>query len=123
MTRVAAQEAEAIHKAVSAWGAYNYTSTSPRNNVHAFRYKHYVELVEPAGRRACIKCCDNPSDCPVNKGTPYFFCIECNAITLGLRYERLSCGNTWELFQLWLNNCCARSGLNWTVHFYFSIRI
>lgn len=32
------------------------------------RYNHYVELVEPAGRRACIKCCDDPSDCPVNKG-------------------------------------------------------
>ena len=33
-----------------------------------FRYKHYVELVEPAGPRACIKCCDDPADCPTNKG-------------------------------------------------------
>lgn len=32
------------------------------------RYKHYVELVEPAGPRACIKCCDDPADCPTNKG-------------------------------------------------------
>ncbi|KAK2462947.1 hypothetical protein APHAL10511_004999 [Amanita phalloides] len=32
-------------------------------------YNHYVELVEPAGRRACIKCCDNASDCPTNKDT------------------------------------------------------
>jgi hypothetical protein len=32
------------------------------------RYKHYVELVEPSGKRACIKCCDDPADCPVNKG-------------------------------------------------------
>jgi len=32
-------------------------------------YNHYVELVEPAGRRACIKCCDNPIDCPVTKDT------------------------------------------------------
>ncbi|KAJ3511373.1 hypothetical protein NLJ89_g4134 [Agrocybe chaxingu] len=27
-------------------------------------YNHYVELVEPADRRACIKCCDNFNDCP-----------------------------------------------------------
>jgi hypothetical protein len=33
-----------------------------------FSYKHYVELVEPAGPRACIKCCDDPADCPTNKG-------------------------------------------------------
>ncbi|KAG5649810.1 hypothetical protein H0H81_001910 [Sphagnurus paluster] len=32
-------------------------------------YNHYVELVEPAGPRGCIKCCDDPADCPVNKGT------------------------------------------------------
>ncbi|KAJ7833367.1 hypothetical protein B0H14DRAFT_1166573 [Mycena olivaceomarginata] len=32
-------------------------------------YKHYVELVEPAGPRACIKCCDDPADCPTNKDT------------------------------------------------------
>jgi len=31
-------------------------------------YNYYVELVEPAGPRACIKCCDNPVDCPVNRG-------------------------------------------------------
>jgi len=33
------------------------------------RYNHYVELVEPADKRACIKCCDDPADCPLNKGT------------------------------------------------------
>ncbi|KAF7377966.1 Allergen protein [Mycena sanguinolenta] len=32
-------------------------------------YQHYVELVEPAGPRACIKCCDDPTDCPTNKDT------------------------------------------------------
>jgi len=32
-------------------------------------YNHYVELVEPGGNRACIKCCDDPADCPVNKDT------------------------------------------------------
>ncbi|KAL1712850.1 hypothetical protein EV715DRAFT_259051 [Schizophyllum commune] len=46
-------------------------------------YNHYVELVEPAGNRACIKCCDDPADCPVDKDTQgcpnvipgnYFWC-------------------------------------------------
>ncbi|KAH8810504.1 hypothetical protein DL96DRAFT_1627373 [Flagelloscypha sp. PMI_526] len=32
-------------------------------------YNHYVELVEPRGPRACIKCCDDPADCPVNIDT------------------------------------------------------
>ncbi|CCO33930.1 hypothetical protein BN14_08017 [Rhizoctonia solani AG-1 IB] len=32
-------------------------------------YNHYVELVEPADRRACIKCCDNYNDCPLDKDT------------------------------------------------------
>ncbi|KAF9029693.1 hypothetical protein BDZ89DRAFT_950364 [Hymenopellis radicata] len=32
-------------------------------------YNHYVELVEPRGPRACIRCCDDPADCPTNKGT------------------------------------------------------
>ncbi|KAJ8507777.1 hypothetical protein ONZ45_g9893 [Pleurotus djamor] len=32
-------------------------------------YKHYVELIEPAGFRACIKCCDDTHDCPLNKDT------------------------------------------------------
>ncbi|KAH8810508.1 hypothetical protein DL96DRAFT_1561737 [Flagelloscypha sp. PMI_526] len=32
-------------------------------------YNHYVELVEPSGSRACLKCCDDPADCPVNKDT------------------------------------------------------
>ena len=41
------------------------------------RYNHYVELVEPGANRACIKCCDNPADCPTNKGTNfvYFFLL------------------------------------------------
>jgi len=29
-------------------------------------YNHYVELLEPAGPRACIRCCDDPADCPTN---------------------------------------------------------
>ncbi|EDR12977.1 uncharacterized protein LACBIDRAFT_312067 [Laccaria bicolor S238N-H82] len=32
-------------------------------------YNHYVELVEPGDRRACIKCCDNYDDCPLDKDT------------------------------------------------------
>ncbi|KAJ7041653.1 hypothetical protein C8F04DRAFT_1031406 [Mycena alexandri] len=31
------------------------------------RYNHYIEIVEPAGPRACIRCCDDPVDCPTNK--------------------------------------------------------
>ncbi|KIM76814.1 hypothetical protein PILCRDRAFT_826024 [Piloderma croceum F 1598] len=35
-------------------------------------YKHYVEIVEPASRRACIKCCDDPTDCqPSSKVHPH----------------------------------------------------
>ncbi|KAH9481830.1 hypothetical protein JR316_0006360 [Psilocybe cubensis] len=32
-------------------------------------YNHYVELIEPADRRACIKCCDNFDDCPLHLDT------------------------------------------------------
>ncbi|KAJ7599126.1 hypothetical protein C8J56DRAFT_771119, partial [Mycena floridula] len=32
--------------------------------VYALRYKHYVELIESAGPRACIRCCNDPIDCP-----------------------------------------------------------
>lgn len=32
-------------------------------------YKHYVELVEPDVKRACIKCCDNYDDCPLHMDT------------------------------------------------------
>lgn len=32
-------------------------------------YNHYVELVEPAGPRACIRCCDDPVDCPTYMDT------------------------------------------------------
>ncbi|CAA7263268.1 unnamed protein product [Cyclocybe aegerita] len=32
-------------------------------------YNHYVELVEPEGQRACIRCCDDPADCPTHKDT------------------------------------------------------
>ncbi|KJA16121.1 hypothetical protein HYPSUDRAFT_148164 [Hypholoma sublateritium FD-334 SS-4] len=27
-------------------------------------FNHYVELLEPAGPRACIRCCENAEDCP-----------------------------------------------------------
>ncbi|KAF9645073.1 hypothetical protein BDM02DRAFT_3101901 [Thelephora ganbajun] len=29
-------------------------------------FNHYIELVEPRSRRACIRCCDNPQDCPTD---------------------------------------------------------
>ena len=48
-------------------------------------YNHYVELVEPAGPRACIKCCDDPADCPTDMG-------ECHFFVLHWEEERLTCG-------------------------------
>ncbi|KAF5310161.1 hypothetical protein D9619_010237 [Psilocybe cf. subviscida] len=35
-------------------------------------YNHYVELLEPAGPRACIRCCDDPADCPTKLGMSFF---------------------------------------------------
>jgi hypothetical protein len=32
-------------------------------------YNHYVELIEPSDRRACIKCCDDGADCPLGSDT------------------------------------------------------
>jgi len=32
-------------------------------------FNNYVELIEPAGPRACIRCCDDPADCPVTMDT------------------------------------------------------
>jgi hypothetical protein len=39
------------------------------------RYNHYVELVEPSDKRACIRCCDDPADCPLNKGESSFLVL------------------------------------------------
>ncbi|KIO29390.1 hypothetical protein M407DRAFT_242625 [Tulasnella calospora MUT 4182] len=32
-------------------------------------YNSYVELIEPAGNRACIRCCNDPADCPLTMDT------------------------------------------------------
>ncbi|KAG8963239.1 hypothetical protein FRC03_003241 [Tulasnella sp. 419] len=32
-------------------------------------YAHYVELIEPDVNRACIRCCQEYKDCPLNKDT------------------------------------------------------
>ncbi|KAF8756749.1 hypothetical protein RHS01_04500 [Rhizoctonia solani] len=32
-------------------------------------YKHYVQLVEPNDGRACIRCCQDYNDCPLDKDT------------------------------------------------------
>ncbi|KIO31509.1 hypothetical protein M407DRAFT_241762 [Tulasnella calospora MUT 4182] len=32
-------------------------------------YASYVELIEPADNRACIRCCQDKADCPTNKDT------------------------------------------------------
>ncbi|GAB1526586.1 hypothetical protein RhiTH_009754 [Rhizoctonia solani] len=41
---------------------------NPRDSV-CLGYNHYVELIEPAGQRACIRCCDDPADCPLTMDT------------------------------------------------------
>ncbi|KAF9472902.1 hypothetical protein BDN70DRAFT_909004 [Pholiota conissans] len=30
-------------------------------------YNHYIEILEPAGPRACIRCCEDPDDCPTKQ--------------------------------------------------------
>jgi len=32
-------------------------------------YNHYVELIEPFNKRACIRCCSDALDCPTTKDT------------------------------------------------------
>ncbi|KAJ7495525.1 hypothetical protein FB451DRAFT_1020089 [Mycena latifolia] len=32
-------------------------------------YNHYIELVEPSSPRACVRCCEDPADCPTSKDT------------------------------------------------------
>ncbi|KAJ7513057.1 hypothetical protein B0H11DRAFT_1787839 [Mycena galericulata] len=32
-------------------------------------FNHYVEIVEPGERRACIRCCEDPADCLTSKDT------------------------------------------------------
>ncbi|KAK0526423.1 hypothetical protein OC834_004804 [Tilletia horrida] len=56
---------------------------NPRNSV-CLGYKAYVELVEPAANRACIRCCENPSDCPL-----YLDTAGCPAVIPG-RYDGCS---------------------------------
>ena len=67
-TRAEEREGTVILKEVNVWGESKFVDL-PRAIFERFAsYNHYVELVEPAGPRACIKCCDNPVDCPVNRG-------------------------------------------------------
>lgn len=44
-----------------------------------FSYNYYVELVEPADKRACIRCCDNYNDCPLWLGKESFVSLKWNA--------------------------------------------
>ncbi|KDQ21528.1 hypothetical protein BOTBODRAFT_182841 [Botryobasidium botryosum FD-172 SS1] len=32
-------------------------------------YNHYVEILEPSANRGCIRCCDDPDDCPLDQDT------------------------------------------------------
>ncbi|KAG0144986.1 hypothetical protein CROQUDRAFT_659303 [Cronartium quercuum f. sp. fusiforme G11] len=33
------------------------------------QYQHYVEMIEPSSKRACIRCCKNADDCDVKHDT------------------------------------------------------
>jgi len=41
---------------------------NPANSV-CTGYNHYVELLEPSAPRACIRCCNDPDDCPTTEDT------------------------------------------------------
>lgn len=69
-TRAEVLVEKAIRLEVSALGKHDFFSIPQDFSTEQYaRYKHYVELVEPGGRRACIKCCDNTKDCPLNLDT------------------------------------------------------
>ncbi|KAB5589294.1 putative effector protein [Ceratobasidium theobromae] len=46
-----------------------YSPAGAPKNTQCIGYDHYVELVEPAENRACLRCCQQLADCPVNKAT------------------------------------------------------
>ncbi|KAH8553370.1 hypothetical protein BGW37DRAFT_399343, partial [Umbelopsis sp. PMI_123] len=46
----------------------NHGSGSPPGSACA-GYKYYVNLVEPAERDYCIRCCQNSADCPTGRST------------------------------------------------------
>ncbi|KAF5359152.1 hypothetical protein D9756_002980 [Leucocoprinus leucothites] len=43
---------------------------NPRDSVCA-GFNHYIEIIEPSQKRACIRCCEDFDDCPVHKGELY----------------------------------------------------
>ncbi|KAH6909789.1 hypothetical protein BKA70DRAFT_176202 [Coprinopsis sp. MPI-PUGE-AT-0042] len=45
-------------------------------------YSHYVELIEPLAQRACIRCCDDPDDCPTKLDT-----LGCPAVIPGAYFD------------------------------------
>ena len=61
------------------------------------RYNHYVELLEPAGPRACIRCCYDPADCRTDLGKVLAHCLLFYYLTL-LRYKWMSYSYPWKLF-------------------------
>jgi hypothetical protein len=69
----------------SSWECLSQVCTVLRQDEHRLTiasYNHYVELVEPGGNRACIKCCDDPADCPLDRGTTVSFIVSCPALTV-----------------------------------------
>lgn len=70
------------------------------------RYNHYVQLIEPAGPRACIRCCVDGADCPTHQGTsncwisaPGYLKVR-NTDGLFIRQNGVSKRDYGELFRL-----------------------
>ncbi|KAF9945329.1 hypothetical protein BGZ65_010872 [Modicella reniformis] len=48
-------------------GQYDSVNPSPSGSL-CKDYDHYVEILEPDVEHYCLRCCQNKSDCPTNKG-------------------------------------------------------
>ena len=59
--------ARGILKEACALGGCSQIS-SAYNTLFFIRYTSYVQLIEPALPRACIRCCSDVADCVTNKG-------------------------------------------------------
>lgn len=69
MIRAVEQRDKEILLVVFAWGTLSFFCAGKSDVFElCYRYNHYVELLEPAGPRACIRCCEDAEDCPTNQG-------------------------------------------------------
>ena len=102
MTRAVDREEEEILGIVFVTGmfAFNVSPYLPvaEDTFSYARYQHYVQLLEPAASRACIKCCDNLDDCPTKMGTRLKSYLSPSILKRSYRSIRLYSSDSWELF-------------------------